>query len=94
MDVHPKNYIVDVNVSLKIFVQSKTTKEFSITVYTCATDMLEEQELLHQNQEQLHKAAMEEERRKAARIALHSFNQAQVQNTQTDVCMPMKEPLT
>ncbi|XP_004070485.1 RIB43A-like with coiled-coils protein 1 [Oryzias latipes] len=40
-------------------------------------DMLEKQELLHQNQEQLHKAAMEEERRKAARIALHSFNQAQ-----------------
>uniref|UniRef100_A0A3P9KFZ0 RIB43A-like with coiled-coils protein 1 n=1 Tax=Oryzias latipes TaxID=8090 RepID=A0A3P9KFZ0_ORYLA len=37
----------------------------------------ENMEKLQQNQEQLHQAAMEEERRKAARIALHSFNQAQ-----------------
>ncbi|XP_024149863.1 RIB43A-like with coiled-coils protein 1 [Oryzias melastigma] len=39
-------------------------------------DMLEKQEMLHQNQEQLHQDALEEERKKAARIALYSFNQA------------------
>uniref|UniRef100_A0A3B3DTA5 RIB43A-like with coiled-coils protein 1 n=1 Tax=Oryzias melastigma TaxID=30732 RepID=A0A3B3DTA5_ORYME len=38
--------------------------------------MLEKQEMLHQNQEQLHQDALEEERKKAARIALYSFNQA------------------
>ena len=65
--------------------------------FTCATEMLVNKELLHQDLRGVQQAALEEESKKAARIALDNYNQALVQNThvhtQIDKHMLMRHPL-